>query len=122
VRGRPGVSARSIWHCRSALSPKIGIRDGVPEAGICYICHIQTDPQAALSQVASRQEIGLVLSDLYMPGLTGLQFINRLYGLRLSRALSPRWTRLVANGLSERVLNPPSTHGNLRQPLTLSPQ
>jgi CheY-like chemotaxis protein/DNA-binding MarR family transcriptional regulator len=54
-----------------------------------YICHIQTDPQAALSQVASRQEIGLVLSDVYMPGLTGLQFINRLHGLQLGRTPPP---------------------------------
>jgi DNA-binding response OmpR family regulator/DNA-binding MarR family transcriptional regulator len=54
-----------------------------------YICHIQTDPQAALSQVAFRQEIGLVLSDVYMPGLTGLQFINRLHGLRLGRPVPP---------------------------------
>jgi CheY-like chemotaxis protein/DNA-binding MarR family transcriptional regulator len=54
-----------------------------------YICHIQTDPQAALSQVASRQEIGLVLSDVYMPGLTGLQFINRLHGLRLGWPAPP---------------------------------
>ena len=54
-----------------------------------YICHIQTDPQTALSQVASRQEIGLVLSDVYMPGLTGLQFINRLHGLRLGRPAPP---------------------------------
>jgi CheY-like chemotaxis protein/DNA-binding MarR family transcriptional regulator len=54
-----------------------------------HICHIQTDPQAALSQVASREEIGLVLSDVYMPGLTGLQFINRLHGLRLGRPPPP---------------------------------
>ena len=54
-----------------------------------YICHIRTDPQAALSEVASRQEIGLVLSDVYMPGLTGLQFINRLHGLRLGRPAPP---------------------------------
>jgi CheY-like chemotaxis protein/DNA-binding MarR family transcriptional regulator len=54
-----------------------------------YICHIQSDPQAALSQVTSCQEIGLVLSDVYMPGLTGLQFINRLHGLRLGRPPPP---------------------------------
>jgi DNA-binding response OmpR family regulator/DNA-binding MarR family transcriptional regulator len=54
-----------------------------------YVCHVQTDPQAALSQVASRQQIGLVLSDVYMPGLTGLQFINRLHGLRLGRPAPP---------------------------------
>jgi DNA-binding response OmpR family regulator/DNA-binding MarR family transcriptional regulator len=54
-----------------------------------YVCHAQTDPQAALSQVASRQEIGLVLSDVYMPGLTGLQFINRLHGLRLGWPAPP---------------------------------
>jgi DNA-binding MarR family transcriptional regulator len=39
--------------------------------------------------VASRQEIGLVLSDVYMPGLTGLQFINRLHSLRLDRPVPP---------------------------------
>src|SRR4051812_4629057 len=54
-----------------------------------YICHAQTDPQAALSQVTARQEIGLVLSDVYMPGLTGLQFINRLHGLQLGRPPPP---------------------------------
>lgn len=54
-----------------------------------YICHAQTDPRAALSQVAASEQIGLVLSDVYMPGLTGLQFINRLHGLRLSRPVPP---------------------------------
>jgi len=54
-----------------------------------YICHAQTDPQAALAQVCARQEIGLVLSDVYMPGLTGLQFINRLHGLSLGRPAPP---------------------------------
>jgi len=54
-----------------------------------YICHAQTDPQAALAQVCARQEIGLVLSDVYMPGLTGLQFINRLHGLPLGRPAPP---------------------------------
>jgi len=54
-----------------------------------YICHVQTDPQAALALIASRQQIGLVLSDVYMPGLTGLQFINRLHGLQLGRPPPP---------------------------------
>ena len=54
-----------------------------------YTCHAQTDPQAALSQVAASKDIGLVLSDVYMPGLTGLQFINRLHGLRLNRPAPP---------------------------------
>jgi DNA-binding response OmpR family regulator/DNA-binding MarR family transcriptional regulator len=54
-----------------------------------YTCHIQGDPREALSQVASRQEIGLVLSDVYMPKLTGLQFINRLHGLPLGRPPPP---------------------------------
>ena len=54
-----------------------------------YTCHTQTDPQAALSQVAASKQIGLVLSDVYMPGLTGLQFINRLHGLPLNRPAPP---------------------------------
>src|SRR3569833_2488703 len=54
-----------------------------------YICHAQTDPLVVLFLVSAHQEIGLVLSDVYMPGLTGLQFINRLHGLPLGRPAPP---------------------------------
>jgi CheY-like chemotaxis protein/DNA-binding MarR family transcriptional regulator len=54
--------------------------------GAGYPCRTETNPEAALSHVASSPEIGLVLSDVCMPGLTGLQFIDRLHALRLDRA------------------------------------
>ena len=49
-----------------------------------YVCGTETDPQAALVRVAARREIGLVLSDVCMPGLNGLQFIDRLHALPLA--------------------------------------
>src|SRR6185312_2236313 len=55
--------------------------------GAGYPCRTETNPEAALSHVASSPEIGLVLSDVCMPGLNGLQFIDRLHGLRLDRPL-----------------------------------
>src|SRR6185437_13167757 len=51
--------------------------------GAGYPCRTETNPEAALSHVASSGDIGLVLSDVCMPGLTGLQFIDRLHALRL---------------------------------------
>ena len=53
--------------------------------GAGYPCRTETNPEAALSHVASSADIGLVLSDVCMPGLTGLQFIDRLHALRLDR-------------------------------------
>jgi CheY-like chemotaxis protein/DNA-binding MarR family transcriptional regulator len=53
--------------------------------GAGYPCRTETNPEAALSHVASSADIGLVLSDVCMPGLTGLQFIDRLHSLRLDR-------------------------------------
>ena len=49
-----------------------------------YACGTETDPEAALSRIAARREIGLVLSDVCMPGLNGLQFIDRLHALPLA--------------------------------------
>ena len=54
--------------------------------GAGYSCRTETNPEAALSHVASSAEIGLVLSDVCMPGLTGLQFIDRLHALRAGPA------------------------------------
>jgi CheY-like chemotaxis protein/DNA-binding MarR family transcriptional regulator len=51
--------------------------------GAGYACGTETDPEAALSRVAARREIGLVLSDVCMPGLSGLQFMDRLHALPL---------------------------------------
>lgn len=69
-----------------------------------YTCLTETDPEAALSQVASRQQIGLVLSDVYMPGLTGLQFIDRLRALPLNRA-TPRVLLLTAQPSLEAAID-----------------
>ncbi len=67
--------------------------------GTGYVCHTQTDPEIALAQIASRQEIGLVLSDVYMPSLTGLQFLDRLRALPLSWP-TPRVLLLTAQPLT----------------------
>ncbi len=48
-----------------------------------YACHAELDPESALTRVASTPDIGLILSDVCMPGLTGLQFIGRLHALPL---------------------------------------
>ncbi len=53
-------------------------------SGAGYTCRTETDPAAALTQVAARREIGLVLSDVCMPDMTGLQFIDRLHSLPLA--------------------------------------
>jgi CheY-like chemotaxis protein/DNA-binding MarR family transcriptional regulator len=51
--------------------------------GAGYACRTETEPAAALARIRSRREIGLVLSDLCMPDMTGLQFIDRLHSMRL---------------------------------------
>lgn len=52
--------------------------------GAGYVCRTQTSAEAALSEVLAHRQIGLVLSDVYMPGINGLQFIDRLHALPLA--------------------------------------
>lgn len=73
-------------------------------SGAGYPCRTETNPEAALSHVASSPEIGLVLSDVCMPGLNGLQFIDRLHGLRLDRPV-PRVLLLTGHPSLEAAID-----------------
>ncbi len=73
-------------------------------SGAGYPCRTETNPEAALSHVASSPEIGLVLSDVCMPGLSGLQFIDRLHGLQLDRP-APRVLLLTGHPSLEAAID-----------------
>ncbi len=73
-------------------------------SGAGYPCRTETNPEAALSHVASSPEIGLVLSDVCMPGLNGLQFIDRLHGLHLDRP-APRVLLLTGHPSLEAAID-----------------
>lgn len=60
-----------------------------------FKCCVCSDPQQALTLVASRPEIAVVVSDLYMPHMSGLQFADALAALKLDRP-APRVLLLTA--------------------------
>ena len=64
--------------------------------GAGYTCLTTTNPTEALALVAGRQAIAVVVSDLLMPGLSGLDFVHRLNALALNRA-APRVLLLTAH-------------------------
>jgi DNA-binding response OmpR family regulator len=51
--------------------------------GAGFVCSTVSDPAQALLAVRARPQIALVVSDIYMPGLTGLQFVDQLNSLTL---------------------------------------
>ncbi len=60
-----------------------------------FKCSSSGDPQQALATVAAREEIAVVVSDLYMPHMTGLEFAEALGALALNRP-APRVLFLTA--------------------------
>jgi CheY-like chemotaxis protein/DNA-binding MarR family transcriptional regulator len=60
-----------------------------------FQCSVCSDPQQALTLVKSRPEIAVVVSDLYMPHMSGLQFADALSALDLGRP-TPRVLVLTA--------------------------
>jgi FixJ family two-component response regulator/DNA-binding MarR family transcriptional regulator len=60
-----------------------------------FKCSICSDPQQALILVANRPEIAVVVTDLYMPHMSGLQFADALAALELGRP-APRVLLLTA--------------------------
>jgi FixJ family two-component response regulator/DNA-binding MarR family transcriptional regulator len=58
--------------------------DGVL-SGAGFKCSSSGDPQQALATVAARAEIAVVVSDLYMPHMSGLEFAEALSALALNR-------------------------------------
>ena len=49
-----------------------------------FTCSTVSDPAEALEAVRTRPGIAVVVSDIYMPGLTGLQFADQLKSLPLA--------------------------------------
>ncbi|MEP7247179.1 MAG: response regulator, partial [Gammaproteobacteria bacterium] len=52
-------------------------------AGAGFICSTAADPADALAAIRARREIAVVVSDIYMPVVTGLQFVDQLNSLEL---------------------------------------
>src|SRR3569623_1662266 len=63
--------------------------------GAGFKCSSSGDPQQALATIAAREEIAVVVSDLYMPHMNGLQFADALSALELNRP-APRVLLLTA--------------------------
>jgi DNA-binding response OmpR family regulator len=63
--------------------------------GAGFNCCVSSDPKQALSVVAGKDEIVVVVTDLYMPHMSGLQFAQALSALELGRP-TPRVLLLTA--------------------------
>jgi len=63
--------------------------------GAGFKCSSSGDPQQALATIAAREEIAVVVSDLYMPHMSGLEFADALSALELNRP-APRVLLLTA--------------------------
>lgn len=70
------------------------ICQGVLE-GAGYRCHTASNAEQALAMVAGNEAVSVVLSDIYMPGMTGFQFVDRVNALPLHRP-APRVLLLTA--------------------------
>jgi CheY-like chemotaxis protein/DNA-binding MarR family transcriptional regulator len=64
-------------------------------SGAGFNCCVSSDPKQALSIVGSRSEIAVVVTDLYMPHMSGLQFAQALSETPLGRP-TPRILLLTA--------------------------
>lgn len=64
-------------------------------ANVGYQCRTASNPEDALNQVLTYPSIAVILSDIYMPGMTGLEFIDRLAAQPLTRPC-PRVLLLTA--------------------------
>jgi CheY-like chemotaxis protein/DNA-binding MarR family transcriptional regulator len=63
--------------------------------GAGFNCRTSSDPKQALSVVAANDAIAVVVTDLYMPHMSGLQFVEALSELPLGRP-APRALLLTA--------------------------
>lgn len=73
-------------------------------SGCGYQCIAAPDAFEALAQVAARPDIAVVLSDIVMPGMTGLEFVRRLNNLPLQRP-RPRVLLLTAQPTLEAAVD-----------------
>lgn len=81
----------------------LGVLNGIL-SGAGYNCVAAADAFEALALVASRPAIAVVISDILMPGMTGLQFVQRLNGLALERP-RPRVLLLTAQPTLEAAVD-----------------
>lgn len=81
----------------------LGILEGVL-SGAGFDCVTSTDPAQAMEMVAARDDILVLLSDLFMPGVTGLQLADRLNALQLDRT-APRMLLLTAHPTLESAVD-----------------
>src|SRR5690348_16267334 len=51
--------------------------------GAGFVCRTVSDSEQALAAVREHREIAIVVSDIYMPGITGLQFVDQLNSIAL---------------------------------------
>src|SRR5690606_15781099 len=72
--------------------------------GAGYRCHETNKPDDALAAVAKNESISVVVSDIYMPGMTGFEFVDRLGALPLSRPC-PRILLLTAQPSLQSVVD-----------------
>lgn len=72
----------------------LGILDGVL-TGAGYSCRTSRDPLEALALIATDPRIAVALSDIFMPGMTGLEFVIRLNAMTLGH---PRPKVLLLTG------------------------
>ncbi|HEY6643934.1 response regulator, partial [Povalibacter sp.] len=63
--------------------------------GAGYRCHTACGAEQAMSMVIANEAISVVLSDIYMPGITGFQFVDQVNALVLDRP-APRVLLLTA--------------------------
>lgn len=69
-----------------------------------YRCHTANNAKDALARAVTNEGVSVVLSDIYMPGMTGLQFIDRLTAQPLSRPC-PRLLLLTAQPSLQTVVD-----------------
>lgn len=60
-----------------------------------YRCHTTNDPQDALRRAIQNEAVSVVVSDIFMPGMNGLEFIGKLSAEPLNRPC-PRFLLLTA--------------------------
>jgi len=65
--------------------------------GAGFNCRSSNDPKQALSIVAANDAIAVVVTDLYMPHMSGLQFVEALSEMPLGRP-TPRALLLTEIG------------------------
>lgn len=73
-------------------------------ASVGYRCHTTNDPEEAIRQVVHNDAVSVVLSDIYMPSMTGFQFIDRISAQLLDRPC-PRFLLLTAQPSMQSVVD-----------------